>query len=148
MRILHPRPELGRQRFIGVEFIDGVAVVDSLPPETEAALVQHGYTIELEAVTLESMTLAELRDAADVEGVDYPKGVSKAKLIDLINAASLQVLASTVVEVNESEEFKTARDELLNSGPSEADMDAAIEGVAHLGEKFIADSFAELQVKD
>jgi len=48
MRIIHPHPVQGRQNFIGVEFVDGFAVVESLPPETEAALVQHGYVIEHE----------------------------------------------------------------------------------------------------
>lgn len=48
MRILHPHPELGAQKFIGVLFRDGVAVVDELHPETVAALIQHGFTIEAE----------------------------------------------------------------------------------------------------
>lgn len=46
MRILHPRPTVGRQRFIGVEFRDGVAEVESLHPERRLALLQHGYQIE------------------------------------------------------------------------------------------------------
>lgn len=44
--IRHPRPEAGRQVFIGVDFVDGVATVDSLHPERERALIQHGFTIE------------------------------------------------------------------------------------------------------
>ena len=48
MRITHPHPAQGRQNFIGVEFIDGFAVVESLHPEVEAALVQHRYVIERE----------------------------------------------------------------------------------------------------
>lgn len=46
MRIIHPHPVLGSQTFIGVEFSDGFAVVDSLHPEVEAALIQHGFTFE------------------------------------------------------------------------------------------------------
>lgn len=46
MRILHPRPKPGRQKALGVEFIDGVAEVESLHPERRLALIQHGYSIE------------------------------------------------------------------------------------------------------
>ena len=92
MRIIHPHPVQGRQKFIGVEFIDGFAVVESLHPETEAALVQHRFSIEHEAVamTLESATLAELRDLATAEGIDYPARVSKKKLIGLIESAPIK----------------------------------------------------------
>lgn len=50
MRIIHPHPVQGRQKFIGVEFVDGVATVDELHPETVTALGQHGYVIEPEVV--------------------------------------------------------------------------------------------------
>lgn len=46
LRITHPRPQLGRQTDLGVAFIDGVATVDSLHPERELALTQHGFTVE------------------------------------------------------------------------------------------------------
>ena len=46
MRIIHPRPAAGRQKFIGIEFRDGVAEVESLHPEVEASLFQHGFTVE------------------------------------------------------------------------------------------------------
>lgn len=46
IRITHPRPQAGRQSFIGVEFIDGVAEAAELHPEREQALLQHGFTIE------------------------------------------------------------------------------------------------------
>lgn len=46
MRIIHPRPALGSQKFIGVQFRDGAADVDELPPAVEQALLQHGFTIE------------------------------------------------------------------------------------------------------
>lgn len=50
MRITHPRPDYGRQKFIGVQFVDGIAEVDELDPEVEASLLQHGFTIEKEPV--------------------------------------------------------------------------------------------------
>ena len=90
MRIIHPHPVQGRQNFIGVEFVDGVATVDELHPETEAALVQHRFSIEHEAMTLESATLAELRDLATAEGIHYPARVSKDKLIGLIESAPIK----------------------------------------------------------
>mgnify|MGYP001553901316 CR=1 FL=1 len=46
LRITHPRPQLGRQKDLGIDFIDGVATVDELHPERELALDQHGFTIE------------------------------------------------------------------------------------------------------
>lgn len=46
MRITHPRPQDGRQEDFGVTFVDGVAAVESLHPERELALRQHGFTIE------------------------------------------------------------------------------------------------------
>lgn len=46
MRIIHPRPQLGRQSALGVDFVDGIATVESLHPERELALVQHGFTVE------------------------------------------------------------------------------------------------------
>lgn len=48
MLIKHPRPALGRQKAFGVEFVDGVAHVDSLHPERERALTLHGFAIEAE----------------------------------------------------------------------------------------------------
>ena len=45
LRITHPRPQAGRQIAFGVEFVDGVATVESLHPERALALTQHGHTI-------------------------------------------------------------------------------------------------------
>lgn len=45
LRITHPHPEEGRQVAFGVEFVDGVATVESLHPERALALTQHGHTI-------------------------------------------------------------------------------------------------------
>lgn len=46
IRITHSHPALGRQEAFGVEFRDGVAEVESLHTEREAALLQHGFGIE------------------------------------------------------------------------------------------------------
>lgn len=49
IRITHPRPQLGRQSALGVEFVDGVATVTELHPERERALLQHGFTVTAQA---------------------------------------------------------------------------------------------------
>lgn len=87
IRITHPRPVPGRQSAFGVEFTDGVATVDELHPERELALTQHGYEIveEIVGVPLEDLTVAELRDIAEVEGIDLPAKVNKAAIIAKIN---------------------------------------------------------------
>ncbi len=56
MRITHPRPQDGRQTHFDVEFIDGVATVESLHPERELALLQHGFTIEHEGLKAKRKT--------------------------------------------------------------------------------------------
>lgn len=54
MRVHHPRPALGRQKFIGVEFRDGIAdLPEPVHPELELALLQHGFTIEKDLVVPE-----------------------------------------------------------------------------------------------
>lgn len=59
-RITHPRPQAGKQTFIGVTFHDGFAEVDLRGKDILAqALVQHGYTI-----------LHSLDDVATEFGVD------------------------------------------------------------------------------
>lgn len=45
IRITHPRPQAGRQTAFQVEFVDGLADVESLHPERALALTQHGFTI-------------------------------------------------------------------------------------------------------
>jgi hypothetical protein len=45
-RITHPRPQAGKQTFVGVTFYDGFAEVADLHPEVRAALVLHNFTIE------------------------------------------------------------------------------------------------------
>jgi hypothetical protein len=99
MRINHPRPELGRQHDLGVDFTDGVAIVESLHPERELALRQHGFTIEADLdveapfqealgepiIDLTSLTKAELR-ALLPEDAEVPKRVNHADLVALVAA--------------------------------------------------------------
>lgn len=84
MKITHPRPEAGRQEFIGVEFRDGVAFVDELHPERRLALTQHGATIEEGFVNLEELTRRELIDIAEVEGVTVKSKMTRRQLIDAL----------------------------------------------------------------
>lgn len=86
MRIFHPRPQIGLQKFIGVEFRGGVAEVDELHPERRVALEQHGFTIEDTApepapAPLADLTVAELREIAEFEGVEVPKGAKKTDIV-------------------------------------------------------------------
>ncbi|MDR6867526.1 hypothetical protein J2Y69_002130 [Microbacterium resistens] len=86
IRIMHPRPQLGRQHALGVEFVDGIAEATGLHPDRELALTQHGFTIESgDVVDLTTLTKRELLDIADVEGVEVPKGATKATLVNLIS---------------------------------------------------------------
>lgn len=109
MRINHPRPQLGRQHDLGLEFTDGVAIVESLHPERELALLQHGYTItpdpEIEApfqealgepiIDLEKLTRAELR-AMLPEDADVPSKASHSELIDLVAALPAEPIPGSV----------------------------------------------------
>lgn len=46
-RITHPRPEVGRQRHLGITFFDGFADHDLTgQPELVESLLQHGFLIE------------------------------------------------------------------------------------------------------
>lgn len=94
MRIIHPTPQPGRQRALGVEFRDGVAHVDELHPERELALTQHGFVIatEIEGFRLEDLTIAELRDIADTEGIELPAKAKHAEIVALIEAAPVPVI--------------------------------------------------------
>lgn len=99
MRITHPTPQPGRQRALGVEFRDGVATAESLHPERELALRQHGYTIEadleIEApfqeelgapiIDLEKLTRAELR-AMLPEDSDVSPKATHAELVVLVSS--------------------------------------------------------------
>lgn len=71
MRITHPRPQDGHQEALGVTFVDGVAQVESLHPERELALLQHGFTIEHETFLTDDGPFEPLPEA--VEGDTKPK---------------------------------------------------------------------------
>ena len=97
MRINHPRPQLGRQTDLGVDFIDGVAVVESLHPERELALRQHGFGIEADPeveapfqealgepiIDLTKLTKAELL-AMLPEGAEVSSKATHAELVDAV----------------------------------------------------------------
>lgn len=109
MRIIHPRPLAGRQVEMGLDFVDGVATVESLHPERELALLQHGYTVEAdtevatpyqaelgdEIVDLNSLTIPELRDIAETEGVDIPAKAKKDDIVALLAAKSSPIPGAT-----------------------------------------------------
>jgi len=109
MRIIHPAPKLGRQIDLGVTFIDGVATVDHLHPERELALRMHGYTIEADPdveapfqealgepiIDLSALTIPELRDIAETEGIDIPEKALKAEIIDILSRTSQPIPGST-----------------------------------------------------
>ena len=85
IRITHPRPQLGRQSALGVEFVDGVATVETLHPERELALQQHGFTVEGgDIVDLTALSRRELRDIAEVEGVTVTAKMTRDQLIKAI----------------------------------------------------------------
>lgn len=88
IRITHPRPQLGRQSALGINFVDGVAEVAELHPEREQALLQHGFTVEGgDIVDLNVLTKRELLDIAETEGIDVPKRATRAELVDIISRA-------------------------------------------------------------
>lgn len=109
MRITHPRPQLGHQRDLGVEFRDGVATVESLHPERELALRQHGYTIEADPeveapfqeglgepiIDLNSLTVPQLRDIAETEGIDLPAKARKDEIVEILAATSAPIPGAT-----------------------------------------------------
>lgn len=83
----------------GIEFIDGVAIVDDLSPNARAYLELVGATITedvtvVEGVPLEDLTVPKLRAAAKDAGVEVAPKASKAELIAAIAAADLPVLTS------------------------------------------------------
>lgn len=101
IRITHPRPELGRQHFIGVDFRDGIAEVEDLHPERELALRQHGFTVEREPVEsvgtkLEDLTRKQLEDEAGKLGIDVSGAKNKGDVIALIEASEKVPVITTI----------------------------------------------------
>lgn len=109
MRIIHPTPQPGRQRALGVEFRDGVATAESLHPERELALRQHGFTIEADLdveapfqealgdpiIDLTSLTIAELREIADQEGIELPAKARKDEIVEILSRTSEPIAGAT-----------------------------------------------------
>jgi len=105
MRITHPNSQPGRQHALGVDFRDGVATVDSLHPERELALRQHGFTIEAdpgveapfqaargeEIIDLTSLTVPALREIAETEGIDLPAKARKPEIIEILSRTSAPI---------------------------------------------------------
>jgi hypothetical protein len=88
-RITHPRPQLGRQTAFQVDFRDGVAEVDTLHPERELALRQHGFEVAeiVTATKLGELHVAELRQLAEDHEVTLPGKAKKAEIIAAIDAS-------------------------------------------------------------
>jgi hypothetical protein len=89
IRITHPRPVAGRQTAFQVDFVDGWAEVESLHPERELALTQHGFIVAevIEGTPLEALTKQELRDIAKDAGIELPAKATKPEIIAAINAS-------------------------------------------------------------
>lgn len=81
-----PEPVVGRSVFLDVEFVDGVAEVDSLHPERARALMLHGYRV-IRRVSLDELNIFELRKLAGGLGVDVPARAKKPDLIAVLNSA-------------------------------------------------------------
>lgn len=102
MRIIHPQPLAGRQTEFDVDFTDGVATVDSLHPERELALRQHGFRFEEDPevvapyhgglgepiVDLTAMTIAQLREIAEMDGIELPSKAKHAEIVGILSAAT------------------------------------------------------------
>lgn len=109
MRIIHPRPQAGRQTDFGVDFIDGVAEVESLHPERELALRQHGFVIDADLdveapfqealgepiIDLEKLTRSELRAMLPADS-DVPTKASHRELVDAVAALPADPIASSI----------------------------------------------------
>lgn len=99
MRITHPRPTAGRTEEFGVAFVDGVATVESLHPERERALLQHGFTLEPDLdvakpyhpelgapiLDLTTLTKKQLQAIADDEGIEIPSRATHAQMVDILS---------------------------------------------------------------
>ncbi|MDJ0323174.1 hypothetical protein QMG61_05275 [Cryobacterium sp. PH31-AA6] len=86
-RVKHPNPKPGTftDRIGGVVFHDGFAEVDLTDdPNLLDAYRLHGYEVEepaAEGTPFFDLTVAQLRDLAKIEGVDVPKGATKAQIV-------------------------------------------------------------------
>lgn len=122
IRITHPHPKPGRVRFLGVEFIDGTAEVAELHPDREQALLQHGHTIETHLVgtRLEDLSMRELREIAEFEGIDVPKRAKKAEIIALIEQAPHPILTDEeIIDPEQESRREFMATHIVPLGPGE-----------------------------
>lgn len=110
MRIIHPQAVAGRQTEFDVEFTDGVATVESLHPERELALRQHGFRFEEDPevvapyhgglgepiVDLAGMTIAQLREIAEMDGIDLPSKAKHAEIVEILSRAPMEPIPGSV----------------------------------------------------
>lgn len=110
MRIIHPQPVAGRQTAFDVEFVDGVATVEALHPERELALRQHGFRFEEDPevvapyhgglgepiVDLTTMTIAQLREIAEMDGVELPSKAKHAEIVEILSRVPAKPIPGTV----------------------------------------------------
>lgn len=109
IRIKHPEFKAGREKAIGLEFIDGYAEVESLADETRAALLQHGFEIvEGEAVKpLEKFTKKQLIQYAIEHNIVVDEKASRDAILATILAPATEsapVVEAPVAEVLDSPE--------------------------------------------
>lgn len=120
IRVHTPEPTTGSTSFLGVDFSDGVATVESLHPVRELALRQHGYTVEHELdvdadddaepiFDLHEATIPKLRDYAERNGIVIPASARlKDDIVAVIVAAPLppvnDPLATQIVDGDAAED--------------------------------------------
>lgn len=92
LRITHPHPQAGRQTVFGIVFVDGVATVEDLHQERALALTQHGHVIEdiPDGTPFLDLTVRELRELAQIEGIDVPKGAKKSEIVSAFLRAQME----------------------------------------------------------
>lgn len=81
-----PTPTRGRSKFLDVEFVDGVAHLDTLHPVRAQALTQHGYRV-VRQFELDELNVFELRKMATGLGVDVPARAKKPELVAALHDA-------------------------------------------------------------
>ncbi|MCW2165399.1 hypothetical protein B0I12_002554 [Microbacterium hydrothermale] len=105
-----PQPSTGTTTFLDVEFHDGVAHLEDLHPVRELALMQHGYRVETDRgpvevypegqggayVDLNTLTVPQLRELADADGVDLPAKARRDDIIAILSALPPQPIPGSV----------------------------------------------------
>jgi hypothetical protein len=83
-RITHPRPKAGSQKQFDIVFHDGFADVDELHPIVEAALLQHGFTIE-DVLTVDSDAQSPFEPLPPSDSTEKVSKPRKPKTLDNFN---------------------------------------------------------------